>query len=132
MKGVKVSYFARGFSPRLLERLVIAPQVQEAMKPNRIPGFRTPVYMITGIMVAKDIEVREGKVTDAQRFEATRSVSDHADFRGEIASNRKVEAVGVVKHGQDVIFAYELMKLEIEGFKGERIEYNRYYLPRRL
>lgn len=62
VKGA-VSYFARGFSPEVLERLVKAPQVQEAMKPNEIPSFRTYVCMATGIMVTEDIIIREGRLS---------------------------------------------------------------------
>lgn len=77
VKGVEGSYFAHGISSEVLERLVKAPQVQEAMEANRVPGFRKPVYMITGIMVVKDLEIRQERATDAQKVKAVRRVSDN-------------------------------------------------------
>lgn len=104
------------------------PRVQALMRASRVPGFRHPVYMVTGVMIAKgfsavqkmgsllsvDVEGKGSIPTPAGRIGAGVSMSQSTSRGGG----------DEWKTSEDVVFAYQVMKIEAKGWKGRRIEYD--------
>ncbi|KAE8155429.1 hypothetical protein BDV40DRAFT_307033 [Aspergillus tamarii] len=105
-----------------------APRIQAVTKASRIPGFRTSVYMVTGLMIAKGFsadmtnnERRNGEV------EISGNVPSPVGQFGtgtSIAKSASTEEADKCRAGEDIVFAYQLLKIEVKGWNGQRVEYD--------
>lgn len=128
MDCLETMYFVTDPSLEEIRARLKAPRVQAVTKASRIPGFRTPVYMVTGLMIAKG-------------FSADVENKKHRNGEIEISGNAPAPALPVGagvnmaeststkegdrwRAGADIVFAYQLLKIEIKGWKGDKIEYD--------
>ncbi|KAI9042926.1 uncharacterized protein KD926_004716 [Aspergillus affinis] len=105
-----------------------APMVQAVTKAGRIPGFRTPVYMVTGLMVAKgfsaDLENTQRRGGEVELSGNAPSPVGQVGAGAGLARSTSTEKADQWKAGEDIVFAYQLLKIEVKGWKGDRIIYD--------
>ncbi|KAE8138676.1 hypothetical protein BDV38DRAFT_281973 [Aspergillus pseudotamarii] len=128
MDALETKYFVGDPALEELEARLKAPRVQAVLRTSSIPGFRYPVYMVTGLMVAKGFAVTHetGKNRGAE-LGAEGSAPTPAGQAGagiNIARSRSIEQSEEWKARDDIVFAYQLLKIEVRGWKGTRIEYD--------
>ncbi|KAM0454210.1 hypothetical protein ACHAPV_008480 [Trichoderma viride] len=128
MDSLETMYFITDPSLEEIEARLKVPRVQGFVKASSFPGLRKPVYMVTGLMIAKGFAAREetGKSTSAQ-VEANGTIPTPAGDVGlganlsKSTDNSQSDAWRV---SEDIIFAYQLLKIEVKGWKGTQLKYD--------
>ncbi|KAL7930205.1 hypothetical protein V8C35DRAFT_313802, partial [Trichoderma chlorosporum] len=130
MKALETTYFVTDPSLGVIEARLRAPRVQAVIKASNIPGFRHPVYMVTGLMVAKGFAaVQEKARTKTGEVSASGDILTPAGGVGLGAgttSSSTTEQSDTWKTVEDIIFAYQLLKIEVKGWRGARVEYDEF------
>lgn len=128
MDSLETMYFITDPSLAEIEARLKVPRVQGFVKASNFPGLRKPVYMVTGLMIAKGFTAREetGKSTSAQVV-ATGTIPTPASGArlgaklSKSTNNTQSDAWRVI---EDIVFAYQLLKIEIKGWKGTKLKYD--------
>ncbi|KAI4129284.1 MAG: hypothetical protein LQ338_002293 [Usnochroma carphineum] len=128
MDALETSYFVTDPTLEEIESRIKAPRVQATMKAGRMPGLRQPVYMITGVMVAKGFAAlqekgkhRAGEVAISNYIPTP---AGDVGFGADLTKSASTEQSDTWKAGGDVIFAYQLLKIELKGWKEKKIKYD--------
>lgn len=87
-----------------------SPHVEEILKPGRVSFTRQPVYMVTGMVIAKGIRAKETRGSSSLTGERI------------IKESWRTE--------EDVVFAYRLLKIELKGLTGGRVVYGGFQLDK--
>lgn len=128
MDALETSYFITDPPLEEIEARVKVPRVQAVIKAGRIPGLRQPVYMVTGLMIAKGFAaLRENERHRAGGVEVSGNVPTPAGDAGlgaKLAKSAGTEESDTWKAAEDIVFAYQLLKIEVKGWKGTKIEYD--------
>ena len=128
MDALETRYFVGDPELDELEARLKAPRVQAVLRTSNIPGFRHPVYMVTGLMIAKGFAVtHETGKTRAGEIGVEGSAPTPAGPAGagiNMARSSSKEQSEEWKASDDIVFAYQLLKIEAKGWKGTRIEYD--------
>ena len=128
MDALETVYF--GTDPILeeIESRLKAPRVQAVVKAGKIPSFRQPVYMITGLMVARGFgALQEKGKYRAGKAEISGNIPTLAGDVGlgtNLAKSTGKEESDSWRAGEEIVFAYQLLKIEVKGWKGRKIEYD--------
>ncbi|OQE06987.1 hypothetical protein PENVUL_c015G01755 [Penicillium vulpinum] len=130
MESLETMYFVDDPPLEEIQERLKVPRVQAVTRATRIPGFRTPVYMVTGVMIAK------GFTAD---MEKKKSRNKGIDFSGNapspigqvgagvnLTTSTSFEEADKWRAGEEFVFAYQLLKIEVKGWKGHRVEYDEY------
>jgi len=128
MDSLETSYFVNDPPLEEIQARLNAPRVQAVTKSSRVPGFRTPVYMVTGLMVAKGFNVdmsntkhRNGELGIGGNVP---SPAGQVGAGVNMAKSTSAEEADQWRAGEDVVFAYQLLKIEVKGWKGDKIKYD--------
>lgn len=128
MDAVETAYFVTDPPLEEIETRLKVPRVQTVLKAGRMPGLRQPVYMVTGVMVAKGLAVLQEKGKHgAGEVEAGGNAPTPAGDVGvgaNLSKSGDMEESDTWKTQEDIVFAYQLLKIEVKGWKGTRIEYD--------
>lgn len=126
MEALEVRYFITDPTLEVIKARLAVPRVQAAMKANNIPGFRHPVYTVTGLMIAKGFEATQKR---GNKISAEVGVDGSAPTPGgqaeagvNVTRSKHMEEGDAWKAGDNIVFAYQLLKIEVKGLKGTRIE----------
>ncbi|CAI7619331.1 unnamed protein product [Penicillium viridicatum] len=111
MDSLETIYFIADPPIEEIQARLKVPRVQAVTKVNRIPGFRMPVYMVTGLMIAKG-------------FGNAPSPVGQVGAGANLAKSTSTEEADKWRAGEDIVFAYQLLKIEVKGWKGDRVEYD--------
>ncbi|UNI20029.1 hypothetical protein JDV02_006161 [Purpureocillium takamizusanense] len=128
MDALETSYFVTDPTLEEIEARIKAPRVQAVIKAGRMPGLRQPVYMVTGLMVAKAFAGQQDR--QKHRAGALEVTGDVPTPAGDVGLGTSLSrSLGTEKSdswvaGEDIVFAYQLLKIELKGWKGTRIEYD--------
>lgn len=128
--GIKTQYFVCDPSlEEIMDRLG-APRVRTAMKAGRIPGLRSPVYMVTGLKIATNLTAQTSRNKGSQiEMVADTTIPvppgnitigshyDHSIMAGGSAHWESVD---------DIVFAYQLLRIEIKGWREKAVEYDEF------
>lgn len=81
------------------------------MKTKKLPVSRRPVYLVVGIMTGKDIAAKKESNAEV-------SLSGHVKLIADTGVDAEATwaTLDSVKIEDEIIFAYQLVKLEVEGF----------------
>ena len=124
----QTSYFITDPPLEEIEARVKGPRVQAVIKAGRIPGLRQPVYMVTGLMIAKGFAaLQESGRHRAGGVEASGNIPIPAGDAGLGAKLAKFAGTGesdTWKAADIFLQAYQLLKIEVKGWKGTKIEYD--------
>jgi len=128
MDALETAYFVTDPPLEEIEARLKVPRVQTVVKAGRIPGFRQPVYMVTGMMIAKGFAVvqERGKHRTGE-VKASGNVPTPAGDVGlgvNLANSASTEESDMWKVGEDIVFAYQLLQIEVKGWKGTKIKYD--------
>ncbi|KAM0520748.1 hypothetical protein ACHAPE_003146 [Trichoderma viride] len=128
MDSLETMYFIADPSLEEIEARLKVPRVQGFVKANSFPGLRKPVYMVTGLMIARGFAAREetGESVGAQieAIGTTPMLASDARLGAKVSKstyNTHSDAWRVV---EDIVFAYQLLKIEIKGWKGTKLKYD--------
>ncbi|UKZ69236.1 uncharacterized protein TrAtP1_010245 [Trichoderma atroviride] len=128
MDSLEAMYFVTDPSLEEIEARLKVPRVHGFVKASSFPGLRKPVYMVTGLMIAKGFVARqETRESTGAQVEANGTVPmPGSDVRlgvklSKSTYNTQSDAWRVI---EDIVFAYQLLKIEIKGWKGTKLQYN--------
>ncbi|KAL7793614.1 hypothetical protein V8C37DRAFT_378459 [Trichoderma ceciliae] len=128
MDSLETMYFVTDPSLGEMEARLRVPRVQAFVKADSFPGLRKPVYMVTGLMIAKGFTAQEEKGNyKSSEVEAGGSVPTPAGDVGlgaDLASSMDNTQSHTWKVREDIVFAYQLLKIEIKGWKGTKLKYD--------
>lgn len=128
MDALETAYFVTDPQFEEIEARLKNPRVQAVLKAGSIPGLRQPVYMVTGLMVAKGFAARQERGQHRTSEEAiSGNIATPAGDVGlgaNLAMSASREESDMWKAGEDIVFAYQLLKIEVKGWKGTKIEYD--------
>jgi hypothetical protein len=130
MDALETSYFVQDPPLEELEARLKVPRVQAVLKSGRIPSLRQPVYMVTGQMVAKGFAAQQDRAKNLSgEVEASASVptpGGEVGLGASIGASSSMEDSDSWKTSEDIVFAYQLLRIELKGWKGTRIEYDEF------
>jgi hypothetical protein len=128
MKALETAYFVTDPPLDIIEMRLKNPRVQTVIKASNIPGFRHPVYMVTGLMVAKGFaavqekgNIRTGEVAVSGQIA---SPAGSVGLGASAISSSTAGESDTWSTGEDIVFAYQLLKIEVKGWRGTRIEFD--------
>jgi len=128
MDTLETAYFVTDPPLEEIEARLKVPRVQAVVKAGSIPGFRQPVYMVTGLMIAKGFAVLQerGKHRTGEVEVSGNVPTPAGDVRlgANLTKSANTEESDMWKVGEDIVFAYQLLKIEVKGWKGTKIEYD--------
>ena len=127
---LEIAYFVVDPTLEEIEDRLEVPRVQAVIRASRLPGLRNPVYMVTGMMTAKGFRTQQ---------ESTKHKTNQVELSGDaptpigdvglgtsLARSSDAEKSKTWKTGEDIVFAYQLLKIERKGFKGKKVSYDEY------
>ncbi|KAL6797478.1 hypothetical protein GGI42DRAFT_330785 [Trichoderma sp. SZMC 28013] len=128
--SLETTYFVTDPSLEVIEERLRAPRVQAVVKASNVPGFRHPVYMVTGLMVAKGFAaVQQNARTEAGEVSVSADTLIPGSNVGLGAGATCSSTVGqsdIWKTAEDIIFAYQLLKIEVKGWRGTKVQYDEF------
>ncbi|KAK1142634.1 hypothetical protein N8T08_007438 [Aspergillus melleus] len=128
MEALETNYMAEDPSPEEIRARVAVPRVQSFMKAGSIPGFRQPVYMVTGVKIANGLRALEewGNNGASEVDIGSDAPTPAGQVAGGVSTARSssAEASDRWRAADNIVFAYQLLKIEIKGWKGARLEYD--------
>lgn len=128
MDCLETMYFVADPPLEEIQARLKAPRVQAVIKAGRIPGFRTPVYMVTGLMIARgftaDIENNKRRNGGIEISGNAPCPAAPVSVGANLTKSSSIEGADKWRAGEDIVFAYQLLKIEVKGWKGNRVEYD--------
>lgn len=126
MDTLETTYFITDPNLEEIESRVNAPRIKAIVNPGWRPSQRKPVYMVTGVMVAKGFAAnRQRNRQHSGEVEAGGNVpTAEVEVGINAARSHNVSDSESWKAGEDIVFAYQLLKIEVKGWKGTRVEYD--------
>jgi hypothetical protein len=125
--SLDTEYFLEDPDQAEIEQRVAAPRVRAAMMPPGF-GFPQPVYMVTGVKIAKGLsvitETAKKISTGAENYIPTKPLPSlgAADFRAAAITT----SADSWKTEEDVVFAYQLLKIELKGWKSRTLSFDEF------
>ncbi|KAF9779081.1 hypothetical protein IL306_002661 [Fusarium sp. DS 682] len=93
-----------------------APKVKAAIKSGLFG--KSPVYMITGLKVARGFRVKSGKASKKEGNAALQApVTSEVDLGAEVSLSSTNDTEESYRSGQDIIFAYQLHIISHKGWR---------------
>lgn len=126
METLETAYFITDPNLEEIESRINAPRIKAIVNPGWLPTQRKPVYMVTGIMIAKGFTAyRQRNKQHSGEVEASGNIpTAGVDVGINAARSHSVGDSESWKAGEDIVFAYQLLKIEVKGWKGTRVEYD--------
>jgi hypothetical protein len=124
MDSLVTEYFVSDPEHAEIEARVAEPRVRAVMKAESL-GFRQPVYMVTGLKIATGFAgKREAGSRTAMTVEGGGAVPTPAgdvEIGASVSGGNDAEERDEWKAGGDIVFAYQLLKIELKGWKRKRL-----------
>ncbi|GAQ42971.1 hypothetical protein AtubIFM56815_008499 [Aspergillus tubingensis] len=128
MDQLETEYFVTDPPLEEIQARLKSPRVQAVTKAGRIPGLRNPVYMVTGLMIAKGFTaIMENNKRHNGEIEVGGNIPSPGFQVGagaNLAKSTSTEESDTWRAGEDILFAYQLLKIEVKGWKGNRVKYD--------
>lgn len=126
METLETAYFITDPKLEEIESRINVPRIKAIVNPGWLPSQRKPVYMVTGVMVAKGFTAnRQRNKEHSGEFEVGVNVPTAGlDVGDNAVRSHNVGDSESWKAGDDIVFAYQLLKIEVKGWKGTRVEYD--------
>ena len=95
-----------------------------------LPGTRQPVYMVTGRKLAKGFSAvhASGKETsgEAEAGGLAPTPAGIVAVKGGAAGHNEKELQTRWKASDELVFAYQLLKIDVRGWRGSKVEYDEF------
>lgn len=128
-QALMTEYFVHDPSDEEIRARILEPRVAAVIKASNF-GFRQPVYMVNGIKIAKQLIVnkaREYKVSAP--FEiggAVPTPAGQVDMGVSVSMDKTVGTHDGWTLDEDIVFAYQLLKIELKGWKSKELHVDEY------
>lgn len=130
MAQLETEYFLEFPSEEEIKSRVKVDRVRETIKASRLPGARQPVYMVTGRKLAKGFSAlhESGKQTsgEAKAGGLVPTPTGNAAVKGGAAGHKERELQTWWKAGDELVFAYQLMKIDVKGWRASKVVYDEF------
>jgi hypothetical protein len=125
MDSLVTEYFVSDPEQAEIESRVAEPRVRAVMKAEGL-GFRQPVYMVTGLKVAEGfVGKRETGSRSTGTVEGGVTVptpTGDVGIGANVSGGKHAEGRDEWKAGGDIVFAYQLLKITLKGWKSKQLE----------
>ncbi|KAF9634159.1 hypothetical protein BFW01_g5054 [Lasiodiplodia theobromae] len=121
MSTLKTVYFKSEPSDEELQQRANLPRVRNVLQ----SGLRShPVYMISGIKIAENLEMKAEREVGRYRIDADASapVAEGISLGGNVEPTRGQRQSESFQARQDVVFAYRLLEIRLKGWKRNNLE----------
>ncbi|RSL42017.1 hypothetical protein CEP53_012424 [Fusarium sp. AF-6] len=119
MESLETIYLSEDPSPEEIKARCNDPLVREYMRLDSL--LCSPVYMVTGIKVAKGFKLEGEKSSSTSvEFEGGGEVSQEASVGINVATTKKERIADEFESDGDIVFAYQLMKITPKGWRKEK------------
>lgn len=121
MDTLETEYFVQDPDQAEIEARVKEPRVRDAMAGTL--GLRQPVYMVTSLKIAKGFSA--STVTGKRKgagVEAGIPIAEGITTGANISGGVETRSSDSWRAGEDIIFAYQLLKIELKGWRTKRVE----------
>ncbi|KXH43020.1 hypothetical protein CSIM01_01774 [Colletotrichum simmondsii] len=116
MDFLQTTYHSGRIHPSELERRCSEPNIEAYMKLDSRLCSR-PVYMVTGIKIAKKFVVKQSKSSsDSVRIEVTAEVTPGASVGGGAGGSTNQSVSQGFESMEDIVYAYQLIKIQRRGW----------------
>jgi hypothetical protein len=123
MDTLETEYFVQDPDQAEIEARVKEPRVRAVMAGSGRLGFRQPVYMVTALKIAKGFSA--STVTGRRKgvgVEAGIPITEGITTGANISAGVEASSSDSWRAGEDIIFAYQLLKIEVKGWRTKRVE----------
>ncbi|KAF2786667.1 hypothetical protein K505DRAFT_330190 [Melanomma pulvis-pyrius CBS 109.77] len=130
MTSLETEYFLQLPGEEVIKSRVKVDRVRETMKASGLLGARQPVYMVTGRKLAKGFSAihESGKQMsgDAEAGGSAPTPAGNIAVKSGAAGHKERELQTGWKAGDELVFAYQLMKIDIKGWRNSKVEYDEF------
>ncbi|KAL0259224.1 hypothetical protein SLS55_006729 [Diplodia seriata] len=121
MSSLKTVYFKDALSEQELHQRVNVPRVRNVLQSGHIRS--RPVYMITGIKIAENLEVAtEHDAHKGINAGVSVPVVEGISVGGNVGLTKDKGRGQSFRARQDVVFAYQLLEIRLKGWREETLE----------
>ncbi|PFH61504.1 hypothetical protein XA68_17161 [Ophiocordyceps unilateralis] len=124
MDSLVTEYFVSDPDQSEIEARVTEPRVRAVMTSSGLE-FAQPVYMVTGLKIAKGFkgkrESGRNVATTVQGGGAVPTPAGDVSIGASMSRGIEAEARDEWTAGGDIVFAYQLLKIELKGWKSKRL-----------
>ncbi|KAL7935150.1 hypothetical protein V8C35DRAFT_300846 [Trichoderma chlorosporum] len=115
MKSVDTIYFRDEPSIQEIQKIASEPRVRSILNADSL--FRSPVYMVTGLKIAKGFQLtHHGSSGQGFTVEASESVAPEVSVGGNVNIEMKTTISDGFEAANDIIFAYQLLIIKPKGW----------------
>ncbi|MCJ1360770.1 MAG: hypothetical protein MMC33_010779 [Icmadophila ericetorum] len=130
MTSLETEYFLELPSQEEIKSRIKVDRVRETIVTSGLPGTRQPVYMVTGRKLAKGFSAvhESGKETsgEAETGVSAPTSAGNVAVKGGAAGHNEKELQARWKAGDELVFAYQLMKIDVKGWRGSKVKYDEF------
>jgi hypothetical protein len=119
MSSLETTYLLEDPSPEQIKARCNDPAVKDFMRLDSV--LCKPVYMISGLKVAKDFKLEgEKSLSRGMAAEAGAEVVPEVSVGGSAGIQRKNRVADEFESEEDIVFAYQLIKIKPKGWSKEK------------
>lgn len=130
MTSLETEYFLEFPSDEEIKSRIRVDRVRQTLKASGIFGSGQPVYMVTGRKMAKGFAAvhESGKQTSGEVEAGTSALTPSGNIavRGGASGNKNRELHTGWTAGDELVFAYQLMKIEVKGWSVSKVKYDEF------
>ncbi|UKZ77014.1 hypothetical protein TrVFT333_004730 [Trichoderma virens FT-333] len=121
MKSLETIYFRDEPSMQDIQALANDPRIRSILNADSL--FRSPVYMVTGLKIAKGFQLtHRGSSGHGFTAEVSENVAPQMSVSGSVDIKTKTSVLGEFDAANDIIFAYQLLIIKPKGW-GQNITF---------
>ncbi|KAJ6024227.1 aldehyde dehydrogenase conserved site [Penicillium herquei] len=128
MECLETKYFVSDPEMEEIQARLKVSRVRSVIDSSMIPKMKNPVYIVTGLMIAKGFSIeRQSEKRHTEEFEISGSAPTPGSQVGlgtSLSSSFSRKEGDSWKSSEDIVFAYQLLKIEIKGWLKERVVYD--------
>ncbi len=129
METLETHYFVEDPGHEKIVACVKTPRVQAVMKAGGF-GRSQPVYMVTGLKIATGFSTTREKgrhsSSAAEVSCAVPTPAGQVSVGANASGSREFKDRYESKGGEDLVFAYQLLKIELKGWKNKAVTYDEF------
>lgn len=127
---LEIAYFVTDLTLEEIEARLKVSRVQAVVKADSMPGLRQPIYIIIGLMIVKGFAVlqksRKYRAGEVKAHGNIPTPANNVELEANLVKSAGTEKSDTWKIGEEIVFVYQLFKIEVKGQKGIKIEYNKF------
>ena len=130
MTSLETEYFLEFPNEKIIKSYIKADRVHKTVKASGLPGTRQPVYIVTRRKLAKGFSVlhKSGRQigNKAEAGGLAPTPIGNLAIKGGVAKHKERELQTGWNASDELIFIYQLMKINIKGWRSLKVEYDEF------